>query len=110
MGEVKVNIGKMHYKMQLFKPHKNKCPSGEVVQEYNPDAVFLAEIVSCVNSGERIDESVPGRHYLNFNASFFDITTEWKVEYNSIRYDINKIEPVGVGLYAYYECSSVKLV
>lgn len=110
MGEVKLNIGKMVSKMQLFKPYKNKCPSGEVVQEYSPDKIFLAEIVSDVNSGERIDESVPGKFYLKFNASYFDVTTEWKIEYKSIKYNIDKIEPVGFGLYAYYECSSIKLV
>ena len=110
MGEVKVNIGKMVRRMQLYEPHKTKSPSGEVVKEYVPNKVFVAEIVDESNSGILTDNSLPGKYSLKFNASFFNITTEWKVECNSVMYDIEKISPIGCGVFAEYECSSIKLV
>ncbi|WP_303141204.1 hypothetical protein [uncultured Parabacteroides sp.] len=110
MGQDKVNIGKMVERMQLHEPHKTKSLTGEVAKEYVPNQEFVAEIVGESNSGLLTDSSLPGKYYLKFNAPFFSITTEWKIEYKSVLYNIEKISPIGRGEFAEYECTSIKLV
>lgn len=110
MEKEKLNIGKMVSQMQLFEPFKTKSSSGEVLKEYIPDKVFVAEIINDSNSGLLTDNSFPGKYNLKFNAPFFNITTEWKIEYRAVRYDIEKISPIGRGDFATYECASIKLV
>jgi hypothetical protein len=109
MGQEKVNIGKMVSKMQLLKPEIIKSTTGEAIVEYKPDALFLSEILESRDNSERIDDALSGRLYLKFNTFYHDITTDWKVEYNGIRYDVDKITLIGRGLYAMYECSKMNL-
>ena len=109
MGEMKINIGKMVDKMQLFKPESVKSATGEEIVNYVPSGFFLSEILELNNISERIDDALSGRIYLKFNARSFDITTDWKVEYNGIRYDIDKVNRFDRGLNAMYECSKMNM-
>ncbi|WP_195372972.1 MULTISPECIES: hypothetical protein [Parabacteroides] len=109
MGQEKVNIGKMVNKMQLLKPEVVKSATGEAIVEYKPDALFLSEMIESKDNSERIDDAFSGRNYLKFNAPYYAVTTDWKVEYNSVQYDIDKITLIGRGLYAMYECSKMNL-
>lgn len=110
MEEMKVNIGRMVERMQLYQPHETKTSSGEVVKEYILYMEFVAEVITDSNSGLLTDNSLPGKYSLKFNAPVFNISTEWKIEYRSVRYDIEKISKIGRGVFAEYECSSIKLV
>lgn len=109
MGEVKANIGKMVHKMQFFEPESTKSSTGEVIVEYKPSTVFLSDVLDCSNNSERLDNSLSGKHYLKFAARYYCITTDWKVEYNGVRYDISNINLLERGLCAVYECSKIKL-
>lgn len=105
----KVNIGKMVNKMQLLKPDVIKSDTGEAIVEYKPYALFLSEILESKDNSERIDDALSGRSYLKFNAPNYTVTTDWKVEYNGVQYDIDKITLIGRGLYVVYECSKMNL-
>lgn len=109
MGEVKVNIGKMVNKMQLFKPESIKTTTGEDIVDYKPSTVFLAEVTELGGNSERLDDALSGKVYLKFNAIFFDVTTDWRVEFNEKIYDIDRMVLTGRGLYAVYECSKNNL-
>lgn len=109
MEEMKVNIGRMVNKMQLFKPECVKSGTGESIVKYVPSHVFLSEIIELKNSSDRIDDVLSGKYYLKFNANLFDITTDWRVEHNGLQYDIDKITILNRGLYAAYECSKSNL-
>lgn len=109
MGEVKLNIGKMVSKMQLFKPESTESATGEDIVNYIPSTVFLSEIVEFGGNSERLDDALSGKVWLKFNSSNFDITTEWKVEYDGRMFDVVKISQFGRGLYAVYECSKSNL-
>lgn len=109
MEREKVNIGKMVNMMQLLKPNIVKSATGETLVEYKPESIFLSEILECRNNSERIDDVLSGRNFIKFNAPYFDITTDWKVKYNDIQYDIDKINLIGRGLFATYECSKANM-
>lgn len=109
MGEVKVNIGKMVSKMQFFEPDSNKSTTGEDIVDYKFSTVFLAEVIELGGNSERLDDALSGKVYLKFNAIFFDVTTDWKVNFNGKMYDLDRITLTGRSLYAVYECSKNNL-
>lgn len=102
-SENKVNMGKFVNPMQLFEPFYSKTDTGETKKDWKAGCKFLSDIVDESSNSERVDEMETGRDGLTFTAWRYDITTDWKVMYNGILYNVDRITRIG-NLYAKYEC------
>lgn len=110
MGESKINIGKFVDCLQFMQPIRNKSTTGEITTELIPGNKILCELSDDTENSERVDDALSGKLSLKFTSWKYEgVSTEWKVNYKGVIYDIDKITNVQRGLYAIYECSKEKV-
>lgn len=98
----KINIGRLINSMQWLEPVFNRSPTGFVNKSWKPSGMFFSDIVSDEMIKEETEHEQVKQQKIMFVAWRYDITTDWKIKYNGMEYEMKNIRVLEHGLYAEY--------